>query len=96
MNPLTSILGTIISGFVLAVVIVLALGTGSLTSGHSRSGSTYWQAWSGLACSIISILCRCLQSEMRWPKLTVVARARQRSTSMLLPARCCGSAGARW
>ena len=30
MNPLTSILGTIISGFVLAVVIVLALGTGSI------------------------------------------------------------------
>ena len=30
MNPLTSILGTIISGFVLAVVIALALGTGSL------------------------------------------------------------------
>jgi uncharacterized membrane protein len=30
MNPLTSILGTIISGFVLAIVILLALGTGSL------------------------------------------------------------------
>ena len=30
MNPLTSILGTIISGFVLAAVIVLALSTGSL------------------------------------------------------------------
>ena len=30
MNPLTSILGTIISGFVLAVVIVLAVGTGSI------------------------------------------------------------------
>ena len=30
MNPLTSILGTIISGFVLAIVIILALGTGSL------------------------------------------------------------------
>ena len=29
MNPLTSILGTIISGFVLAVVIVFALGGGS-------------------------------------------------------------------
>jgi len=30
MNPLTSILGTIISGFVLAIVIIIALGTGSL------------------------------------------------------------------
>jgi len=30
MNPLTSILGTIISGFVLAIVIALALGTGSI------------------------------------------------------------------
>lgn len=30
MNPLTSILGTIISGFVLAVVIALALGTGGI------------------------------------------------------------------
>ena len=30
MNPLTSILGTIVSGFVLAVVIVLAVGTGSI------------------------------------------------------------------
>jgi hypothetical protein len=27
MNPLTSILGTIISGFVLAIIITLALGT---------------------------------------------------------------------
>ena len=26
MNPLTSVLGTIISGFVLAIVLVLALG----------------------------------------------------------------------
>ena len=31
MNPLTSILGTIISGFVLAIIIILALGTGSLS-----------------------------------------------------------------
>ena len=30
MNPLTSILGTIISGFVLAIIVVLALGTSGL------------------------------------------------------------------
>ncbi len=30
MNPLTSILGTIVSGFILAIVIMLAVGTGSL------------------------------------------------------------------
>ncbi|UCC55080.1 MAG: urate hydroxylase PuuD [Gammaproteobacteria bacterium] len=30
MNPLTSILGTIISGFVLAIIIILALGTSGL------------------------------------------------------------------
>lgn len=30
MNPLTSILGTIISGFVLAIILLLALGSGSL------------------------------------------------------------------
>lgn len=30
MNPLTSILGTIISGFVLAIILILVLGTGSL------------------------------------------------------------------
>jgi hypothetical protein len=30
MNPLTSILGTIISGFVLSIIIVLGLGTTAL------------------------------------------------------------------
>jgi len=30
MNPLTSVLGTIISGFVLAIIIILAIGTGTL------------------------------------------------------------------
>ena len=50
MNPLTSILGTIISGFVLAIIILLALGTGSLNLwslevwGHVLAGIT----WIGL------------------------------------------------
>jgi len=30
MNPLTSILGTIVSGFVVAIIILIAMGTGSL------------------------------------------------------------------
>ncbi|HHJ15877.1 MAG TPA: hypothetical protein ENJ80_04180 [Gammaproteobacteria bacterium] len=32
MNPLTSILGTIVSGFILAVVVVFALGTSSINA----------------------------------------------------------------
>ena len=34
MNPLTSILGTIISGFVLSIIIVLGLGASSLSGWH--------------------------------------------------------------
>ena len=67
MNPLKSVPGTIIAGFVLAIVILLATGDGPMTAirvpakrMRSSFGSMYLQESFGSACCTTSTLFRCL------------------------------------
>jgi hypothetical protein len=91
MNPLTSILGTIISGFVLAIIIVVALGPTGVNPieiavwAHVLVGIT----WIGLLYYFNFVQVPAVGAAL----LMRAVRVRPRSTSMSHPVPCCGSAG---